>query len=422
MSYRLYRAATNAVWLASGWALKLRARGSTPWAERLGDLPSVPPGSIWMHAASVGEVSAALPLVRALRSGGEAVLLTVVTPTGRRVAEEQVPEGVEVAHPPLDFVSPVRAALDRVRPRALLLVETEIWPTLAFEAAAAGALVGIVNGRLSERSARYYRGAGSPLQGALESVSFVACRSEADRRRFVAVGLPEGAVEVVGNMKFDTDSGPPCEDRRRETRDALGVPAGARVVVYGCVRPTEEETVAEAVASIDTEFPGVWQIVAPRHLERVEPLTGRLAGAGVSAVTRSLELTARPPSRVIVLDTTGELKAVYSIACVAFVGGTLAPYGGHNPLEPAAQGVPVVLGPHTENCAEAARALVEGGGAVIVRSREELVRTVGELLRDEGLRTSAADRALRVVQRGGGATERTLEILAREGVLDEGRE
>lgn len=418
MSYRLYRTATNAVWLAAAWALKLRARRSASWAERLGDLPEASPGSIWMHAASVGEVSAALPLVRALRSRSEPILLTVVTPTGRAVARGQVPEGVEVAHPPLDFVPPVRAALARVRPRALLLVETEIWPTLVFEAHAAGAVVGIVNGRLSARSARHYRGVASPLRGALEAVSFVACRSDEDRRRFVAVGFPEGAVEVVGNTKFDGVGGPPDEDRRRAAGEALGVPAGAPAVVYGSVRPMEEGAVAEAVASIDAEFPDTWQVVAPRHLDRVEPLARRLAGAGVTAAVRSQEPGLRPPTRVIVLDTTGELKALYSIACVAFVGGTLAPYGGHNPLEPAALGVPVVLGPHTESCPEAARALVEGGGAVVARSPDELVRAVRDLLRDEGLRARAAESALRVVREGGGATERTIRILAREGVLD----
>ena len=142
----------------------------------------------------------------------------------------------------------------------------------------------------------------------------------------------------------------------------------------------------------------------------------------MSVVMRSQESALRPPSRAILLDTTGELKAVYSIASVAFVGGTLAPYGGHNPLEPAAQGVPVVLGPHTESCRDSAAALVEGAAAVVVRSRGELVRAVRDLLRDDGRRTRASESALRVVRNGGGATERTVEILAREGVLGESRE
>jgi 3-deoxy-D-manno-octulosonic-acid transferase len=422
VSYRLYRAVGSVLWLTAGWALRLRARGAPSWAERLGDLPEPPPGSIWVHAASVGEVSAALPLVRALRERREPVLLTVVTPTGRAVAGEQVPEGVDVRHPPLDFVSTVRAALARVRPRALLLVETEIWPTLVFEARAAGASVGIVNGRLSERSARRYRGVVSPLRGALASISFVACRSEDDRRRFVTVGLPEAALEVVGSTKFDTLDGPADEGRQAAVLEALGVPAGARAVVYGSVRPAEEQAVAEAVGSIAAGFPDVWQIVAPRHLDRVRSLARRLERAGARAVLRSAGPEPRALTRTILLDTTGELSAVYSIASVAFVGGTLAPYGGHNPLEPAAQGVPVVLGPHTESCSDDAAALVEGAAAFVVRSGGELTRALGDLLRDDGLRARAAARALGVVAEGRGATERTVRLLERRGVLGESGE
>jgi 3-deoxy-D-manno-octulosonic-acid transferase len=417
----LYRAATNGLWLTAAWALKLRARADAAWAERLGSLPRAAPGSIWMHAASVGEVSAALPLARAIRGAGAPVLLTVLTPTGRAVARDRAPDGVGVAHPPLDFVVPVRAALARVRPRALLLVETEIWPTLVVEARASGATVGVVNGRLTEGSARRYRAVGSPLRGALGAVSFVACQSEEDRLRFVAIGFPESAVEVVGSTKFDDIGAPPDERRRASTRSALGVPADARAVAYGSVRPTEEGAVAEAVAAIDRRFDDVWQVVAPRHLDRVELLARRLDRAGVAAVRRTQGPSGRPASRVIILDTTGELRDVYSIASVAFVGGTLAPYGGHNPLEPAAAGVPVILGPHTESCALAARALVDGGGAVVVRGSRELARAVAELLGNEGARSGAAERARRVVREGSGAAERTLEILEREGVLDGGR-
>jgi 3-deoxy-D-manno-octulosonic-acid transferase len=417
VSYRVYRTASNVLWLTAGWVLGLRAAADAAWRERLGGLPAAGPGPIWLHAASVGEVSAALPLVRALRDEGERILLTVVTPTGRAVARGSVPDGVPVSHPPLDFVRPVRAGLARVRPRALLLVETELWPTLIFEAAAAGATVGIVNGRLSRGSARRYRVAGSPLGGVLGSVSFVAAQSDRDRARFVAAGLAEESVRVVGNTKFDAVAGPPSEGARRETRRALGLPAASPVVVYGCVRPREEGAVAHTVGAIAGDVPGVRQIVAPRHLDRVEPLMRCLEDAGVGPVRRSASEDASPS--VIVLDTTGELSSVYAIASVAFVGGTLAPYGGHNPLEPAAQGVPVVLGPHTESCLETAAAIVDGGGAVVVRSREELAGAVVSFLRDGVARATAAANALRVVEEGRGATERTVRLLAREGILRE---
>jgi len=415
--YRLYRVAAAVLWMVAGWVLRLRALRRAPWAERLGKLPTMPPGSIWVHAASVGEVSAALPLVRLLREAGEAVVFTVVTPAGRDVARRSVPGGVEVAHVPLDFVRPVRTALARVRPRALLLVETELWPNLIVEARSAGAIVGVVNGRLSEASARRYRAVGSPLGGVLGAIAFILCQSEQDRRRFVDAGFPEAGVHVVGNTKFDTLDGPLPEGRRAAVAESLGIPLRARVVVFGSVRPREEEHVARAVASIEAGFPGVWQVVAPRHLDRVEPLRRRLDAIGVASARRSAS-SARPSGcRVVVLDTTGELSSVYSIAAVAFVGGTLAAYGGHNPLEPAAQGVPVVLGAHTESCRESAGALVEGGGAVTVRSGGELFEAIAGLLRDDGRRAEAAAAALRVVDGRRGATGRTLRLLEAEGVL-----
>jgi 3-deoxy-D-manno-octulosonic-acid transferase len=224
-------------------------------------------------------------------------------------------------------------------------------------------------------------------------------------------------VEVVGSTKFDVLDGPADEGRRGDARRALGVPEGVRAVVYGSVRPAEERSVVETVASIAAAFPDTWQIVAPRHLNRVRPLCRRLEGAGVKAALRSAGPAGPTFARVIVLDTTGELRTVYSIATVAFVGGTLGAYGGHNPLEPAAQGVPVVLGTHTESCPEDAAALVEGGGAVVVRSADELTEALGRCLRDEGFRARASASALRVIDGGRGATERTVRLLERRGVL-----
>jgi 3-deoxy-D-manno-octulosonic-acid transferase len=421
VSYRLYRALTNAVcFLAAPWAAAKRASRDEEWVERLGGGRAVPPGGVWVHAASVGEVAAAAPLMRALVEGGVPVLLTVLTRAGRDVAARAWGEGVTVAFAPLDFVPSVRSVLRRTRPRALLLVETELWPNLIVEAARAGAVVGVVNGRLSPRSAGRYLLPGSPVRGLGRLLSFVACQSDDDGRRFVALGAAASGVVVAGNMKYDALARPLCENERSRLRDSLGIPPSAPVVVFGSVRPAEEDFVAGAAAGIAAVVPGVFLIVAPRHLERAGPLLTRLGEEGLAPVRRSMPgPNPGGVARTIVLDSTGELSRVYSIATVAFVGGTLAPYGGHNPLEPAAHGVPVLIGPHTESCRDSAARLTAAGGAIVVEGAAALRDAALRLLSDEGARRAVGEAARAVVDEGRGATARTVELMRSRQALPE---
>jgi len=419
LSYRLYRVLTSALYpVAAGWAALHRGPAREEWAERMGRLPRAPGGGIWIHAASVGELVAAGPLVRALASGGERVLLTVVTPSGRRVAEGSLDEHATLSFAPLDFVPSVRRALELVSQRALLLVETELWPNLIAEAARAGVVVGVVNGRLSERSARRYALSGSPLRGAADLVSFVACQSGRDRSRFLRVGFPEERVKIAGNTKFDALPRPLPEEERRTLRASLGIPDGSPVVVFGSVRPLEEEPVANATEQVLSRIADAHVVVAPRHLDRAPPLVSALDAAGVRSVRRSDPGSGRPAeSRTVVLDTTGELSRVYAIADVAFVGGSLGPYGGHNPLEPAAHGVPVLFGPHTESCRDSAERLLAAGGGSVV-GPNELTGVIVGLLEDAAAREAMASGALAAVESGRGATGRILGVLESAGVIE----
>lgn len=419
MSYRLYRALTSAVYpVAAGWAALHRGSSREEWAERMGRLPRAAPGGIWIHAASVGELVAAGPLVRALASRGEEILLSVVTPSGRRVADASLDEHATLSFAPLDFVPSVRRALELVSPRAVLLVETELWPNLIVEAARGGAVVGVVNGRLSERSARRYTLPVSPLPGAADLVSFVACQSGSDRNRFLRVGFPEQKVEIAGNTKFDALPQPLPEEQRRALRASLGIPDGSPAVVFGSVRPLEEEPVARATEQVLSRIAEARVVVAPRHLDRAAPLLSALDAAGVRAVRRSDPGSGRPAeSRTVVLDTTGELAEVYAVADVAFVGGSLGPYGGHNPLEPAAHGVPVLFGPNTESCRDSAERLLAAGGGSVV-GPDELAGAVVGLLEDAAARGAMASGALAAVESGRGATERTLGVLESTGVIE----
>jgi len=325
--------------------------------------------------------------------------------------------GVTVAFAPLDLVRPVGAALDAVRPRALLLVETELWPNMIAEAAFRGVTVGVVNGRLSARSARRYRSPWSPVRGPAAEIAFAACQTERDAASFAAIGVRADVVAVTGNTKFEIAAAPLGDAEREELRSSLGFAEDASVVVFGSVRPREERAVAEAAAAVARQHPEVRFLVAPRHLARVDAVERRLERAGLSVARRSGCAAAGPPARAIVLDTTGELGRAYGIGAVAFVGGTLAAYGGHNPLEPAALGVPVVIGPHVESCRDSADALVAAGAALRVRTGAELAAALSRFLDDGALRAKASESALAVVASGRGAKDRTVALLTKAGVV-----
>lgn len=417
MTYTLYSSLTWAAWaVAWPWLEWKRHAGGQEWLERTGHLPACA-GGIWVHAASVGEVAAARPLVLELLRRGERVLVTVMTPTGHAAAGRVREHGALTAFPPLDLPPLVERALESAAPRALLIVETELWPNLIVRAAARGVTVGIVNGRLSAASARRYGSAAFPARRLLGGVSFVACRSEEDRGRYLDLGVSAARLSVAGSLKFDALSEPPAASERDEIRRELRVPIDARVVVFGSVRSDEEEPVGLTAASL-VQRSGVHAVIAPRHLGRVDAIAARLSGLGLSCARRS-ESSGGPaePVRVTLLDTTGELGRVYSIAEVAFVGGTLAPYGGHNPLEPAAMGVPVVFGTHTSSCADDATLLVDGGAALRVDDAGGLAGAITTILDDPELRARMGERALLAVSGGRGATARVMELLRSAGIL-----
>jgi 3-deoxy-D-manno-octulosonic-acid transferase len=417
LSYRLYRAVTGLLWpLALSTAAARSLTGGPEWRERVGDLSGAPRGSVWLHAASVGEVAAVTPLVRAIESTGPAVFLSVVTPTGRAAADRSGASSAGFA--PLDFAPAVRRLLGRLEPRALLLTETEIWPNTVFESHRAGVPTGVVNGRLSSGSLRRYLLPGSPVREPVSRLAFAACRTEADARHYIRLGVDETLVHVVGDMKYDKLEKPLGSEERAELRAELGVPREAAVVVFGSVRPLEEAAVARAAAQVLSSVARSFVIAAPRHLDRTASLRTELSARGVATRLRSAGGSPEAGARAIVLDTTGELSRVYALATVAFVGGTLYSYGGHDPLEPAAQGVPVVLGRNTESCRESARRLVEAGGAFEVGSPDELAGALLAILSDERRRDEAARLALESVASGRGATRRTMELLTRMGILD----
>jgi 3-deoxy-D-manno-octulosonic-acid transferase len=404
-----YRILTGLAEPLSGIALRLGAREETAalHAERLARPPG-PVADTWWHAASLGEVAALEPLLdlarRRLVAGRFAV--TTATVTGRGAARGLWGEAVSLA--PLDLPRAVRRAFDRRRPRSLVLVETELWPNWLAEAARRGTAVAVVNGRISDRALPRYRGLSRLFRPLLAGLRAVAARSEADRERFLGLGVPGEAVRVAGNLKHD---------RLAEAAPATLPWTGAWVWTVGSLRPGEERAVLAAFEALRGAHPELRLVLALRHPEAWNALDGDLERRGLRPARRSRPDPRDREADVLIVDTHGELPGIYAASSAAFVGGTLVPVGGHNVLEAAVAGVPVLFGPHVANVAEDAQALLDAEGARRVEDARSLAEALQGWLADPGARERAAAGARRAARALRGASERTLKFLMERGAL-----
>jgi 3-deoxy-D-manno-octulosonic-acid transferase len=391
-----------------GIALLVRPGWREGIGERLGWNTPHAPGAVWVHGASVGEAMAATKLVDALRERGRQVMASTTTTTGRAVLTRTRPD-VPRTLSPLDHPWCVDLALSRAAPSALVLVETELWPTWIAAAARRDVPVVVVSGRISERSFPSYRRLGAVFRRAFSNLTAVGARSGLDAERFAALGVERDRISVTGDLKLEPPASPSA--LASDLEHLLG---GAPFWVAGSTRDGEEQAVAAAHAEAQKSGLPSALVLAPRHLDHVEDLELLLLSHGLAVRRRSRTGRAPlAPGEVLILDTFGELPAVFSRARFAFVGGTLAPTGGHNVLEPAHAGRAVLFGPHVEKVREASALLLECGGAQTVAHAGELARTVVEWLRDpEGVAERGAT-ALRALARHRGATERSLALVER---------
>jgi len=378
--------------------------------------PTLKSSPIWVHACSVGEVNTARPLLEALRrhQPDTELLLTVSTPTGMELAQSaKLP--ATIAWFPLDHPLVVRRFVRHIQPRALVLVETELWPCVITRVCATGAPVVLVNGRLSDAQAAAYSRYSAFLRPAAAALSAAGMQNTAYAERLKALGTPPDRITITGNTKFDSAPARLVPEERATLRRELGIPAAAPVLVFGSTRPGDEELAAECWRDLSPQFPGLTLIVAPRHLERVGDVQAALQGDG--AILRSeipVQASESTAGRILLLDTHGELGRVYALADIAIVGGSFYPgVDGHNPIEPAAQGVPTVFGPHMRNFQDAANALLQGDGAMEVPSPQTLARELAALLQDLPRREALGTSAHYCIEENQGATERTLELIER---------
>lgn len=363
----------------------------------------------WFHAASAGEVAGLAPILEALSAKGDvAVFMTTTTRSGRDAARA-LPCVAWAQLAPLDAWPIVARFLKALSPVRLILAETELWPTTLILAARAGLAPALVNARLTERSLPRYRLFSGLLGPALRSLSLVAAQSEADAARFALLGVPSGRLRVTGNAKYDRLAAPAASAGARARVAALGWD-GDPLFVAGSTHPFEEEMVLAAFMAARRETPRLRLVLAPRHLERAADAADLLAHAGLKASRWSG--AAGPGGDALLLDEMGVLASFYPLARAAFVGGTLVKVGGHNLLEPALAGVPVLFGPHTAHI-EGPAALLSApdGGGRLVRDAAELSARLGEFARDAGAARAAGESARRSADGLRGAAARTLEAL-----------
>ncbi|QFU00036.1 3-deoxy-D-manno-octulosonic acid transferase [Halomonas sp. THAF5a] len=396
------------------WREQLPGR---PRCERLGLVP--PAGErervLWLHCASVGEVQAARPLIAALaeRWPGYRLVITTMTATGAErvlaLSEASGQEGAsgEVSHHfvPLDFPGAARRFVTRLRPALALFFETELWPNLLAACDRAGVPVAVVNGRLSPRAFRGYRRLRPLMRDVLGRVRWLAAKSGEDAARFQALGMPAERSDVVGSLKFDLA----IDDATHEVSERLHTRLGDRPVwVAGSTHPGEDEALLAAHARLRAQRPEALLVLVPRHPRRFEEVAALCARAGLAVARRSRGEWPGADTAVYLGDTMGELLALYGAADLAFVGGSLVPIGGHNLLEPAALGVPVLTGPELANFLDVAEALREAEALVEVADADALGDALGRLFDDAAERRRLAEAGRGVVAANRGALARTL--------------
>jgi 3-deoxy-D-manno-octulosonic-acid transferase len=396
------------------WALQMLRLGKyrAGLTERLGFVPArlknAKASSIWVHAVSVGEVLAVSRLITDLQSAHPEIqiYISTTTATGQRLARERFGEA-QCFFMPVDLGFAVRAYLNALQPRMLLLAETEFWPNLLHLARKRGTTVAIVNARISDRSFPRYQRFRWFFRRVLSQVDLFLTQTAADAERLREIGAPTERVRVSGNLKFDVR--PHAASKLvEELRIAIkGVP----VIVCGSTAEGEEDALLEAFQQVQRQFPSTVMVLAPRHPERFDRVAGLITARDIAFVRRSSWIAASPVSGgVFLLDSVGELASVYALADIAFVGGSLVPIGGHNILEPAQYGAAILVGPHTFNFREIV-SIFEKGSAIRVATSQDLTSQLLDLLGGAAERKQLGQRAKALFEQHAGATQRTLQAL-----------
>jgi len=381
------------------------------WGERFGFIPiAVRKQGIWVHAASVGEFNAASPLIRALLKAHPEIPLTVTTftPTGSGRVRLEMGDRVSHFYIPIDLPGAVRRFLKRLQPRLIVIMETEIWPNLYLQARRSDIPLLIANARLSQRSVRRFQRLPGFAGEVIRSAAWIGSQSSGDAERFTSCGATQ-PPEITGNLKFDLTVEASLEEMAEALRSRWG--RDRPVIVAGSTHEADENVVVPVFVELLEHFPDALLILVPRYPERFARATQQAKTAGLATELRSNGEACTRQAQCFIIDTIGELMVYYACADVAFVGGSFGDQGGHNPLEPAALGKPVLLGPNMENASEIAAQLVDCNAAMRVVNQADFLRSANEVLSDGVMRDRMGQAGRNLVQQNRGALELTLKAI-----------
>ena len=393
----------------------IQERFRREWIQRMGSYRKLSLKSpIWVHAASVGEVFCSVSLLKRMKKEfpHREIVMTTMTSTGKRAAETSLPEANAVFLVPMDHPLILRRAMNNLRPGLLLIAETELWPNLLRTCGKKGIPIILFNGRISQKSFRRYHLFQFFFEGCLKFISLFLMQTEEDRLRIQKLGAESRKTRVVGNIKFDQSFPSSTQEKSNELAGSLGLRGGETLLIAGSTHSGEEEILISAFKDLRKINPQLILLLAPRHLDRLEEVEKLLRRESVSWERRtsfSSRTKEKAVGEVILLDTMGELMSLYRLGTIVFIGGSLVPVGGHNPLEPLFFRKPVLFGPHMFHFSEIAQQLTEAKGAIQVKGREELFLHLKRLLSDESARRELGEKGFRFLEKHQGATKRILE-------------
>lgn len=393
--------------------LMLRPSHLRNLSERMGVLPCIE-NCIWVHAASVGEVKASIPLLKAMRASGKNVLLTTMTPAGRQYASTLDMKGVSISYAPVDSILFTLYAMHRVKPSALVILETEIWPDLITSAALRKTDIVSVNARLSEKAFKEYMYMRPVMSFLLKSFKAICVQTQEDADRFIKLGAEKDGIHITGNIKYAVTypCAAPVAKSIKETFK------NRQIIIAGSTHTGEEQIIANCLVSLKQHIKMPLLILAPRHLNRLNEVEGIISRSGLNHIKRSLIKPDIPSDDydVIILDTVGELADIYSIGDAIFIGGSMVPVGGHNLIEAVIHKKPVLYGIHTDTIKESV-SMLDGNGGIMVHNEEELCSSIRDMLEHPDKTAELGERAFTAISRKVGTLDNITGIMREIGIL-----
>ena len=372
---------------------------------------------VWIHAVSVGEVTAAIPLIQEIkkRYPSQKIILSTVTVTGNYTATIRAREVDAVIYFPLDYPFIVKRVIRQIKPKLFIILETELWPNILRELKRNNIPSVVVSGRISNRSYHKYRWGRFFFSKVLDSIHVFCMQTEVDTRRIINIGADKDRVTTVGNLKFDQCVPTITTEEKENLYNMLRLKAGQTIFIAGSTHKGEENIVLEVFKNLKKTYEDLILILAPRHPERFNEVADILSHQKLRSIKKTKIKMGQKSNHydIILLDTIGELSKLYSIGTIIFVGGSLVSTGGHNVLEPVAYKKAVIFGPHMDNFSEISRCLRESGGGFQVDNQEEFLSQAEMLLQNDADRAKLGEKAFEVIAHNQGAINKSMEVIER---------